>query len=325
MNITDIKNEETKLKNKTIRRTRFVLSICGSACAMMIALQIAFPEILLRLDKNILSIIFGNEILYILLNMALFVIYLVVPFGLAELILRRKRNKSFYVKKESSTPKAPPLYVFGAIGVGYLINFIVNLFFRSWVEGYSSEGFIPTSVAGIILFFIFQSVFPAIIEEWAFRGVILKNLLPYGKKGAIFMSSLFFGIAHTDPPRIIFATAFGIILAICYEKTGSLKIPMLIHFLNNAIATIATVSAVYESLFVLYAILNLLTMVLLLCGAGAIVFYAIVGISKKKYSLNKPFNLGYSLTFGNYVNVSVLNIGILLYLIVFSIYFRMVY
>ncbi len=316
MNIRDLQNEEKKLKKKTIRKARFTVTICASACALVLILQIVFAFTFPSVE---------NEILSILLDMAMFVLYIGVPFGIAELILRIIRKKEFYVKKESSFPKAPPLYVFGAIGAGYLINFIVNLFFRSWVESYDVEFALPTSVVGLILYFIMQSVFPAFLEEFAFRGVILKNLLPYGKKGAIFLSSLFFGIAHIDPPRIIFATIFGMLLAICYEKTRSLKIPILIHFLNNAIATIATISSVHEEMIIITLLLSLLTLALMGCGAIAIAFYAIAGVSKKKYSINKPANLGYRLSFGNYANVSLLNVGVIAYLLIFLVYFCLVF
>ncbi len=316
MNTNDILKEEKALKKKTIKKARFAITVCGFACALMLILQIVcgitFP-------------IVENEIISILVDMIMFVVYLAIPFGLAELILRIIRNKSFYVKKESSFPKAAPLYICGAIGTGYLINLAVNIFFNSWVQSYSFEVALPSTALGLILYFVFQSVFPAIIEEWAFRGIVLKNLLPYGKKGAIFISALFFGIAHIDPPRIIFATIFGIILGMCYEKTGSLKVPMIIHFLNNGIATLGSICANYDALLIINLTLSFLMIGLMGLGIIAIMFYSIAGISKKKYSVNKPFRLGHSLSFGNYARVTVLNLGLVVYLLIFSFYFRLVF
>ncbi len=316
MNITEIRAQEKKLKKKSIRRARFVITICGLACAFMMILQIACGLFFPRVE---------NEALSMLLDMAMFVIYLGVPFGLAELILSIKRNKELYVKRESSTPKFPPLYVAGAIGTGYIVNLIVNLCFGSWVEKYSVESSMPSSGIALFLLFIFQSVFPAILEEFAFRGVILKNILPYNRTAAIIISSLMFGIAHIDPPRIIFASIFGMVLGICYEKTGSLKIPMLIHFVNNAIATISSISAINPFLSIVFAAISYVTLLLLGCGVAAIIIYSILGISKKKYSINKPKISTYRLSFGKCINVSLLNVGIVIYLIVFAFYFSLVF
>ena len=96
----------------------------------------------------------------------------------------------------------------------------------------------PMPESGILLAFeiIMITVLAPIVEEFFFRGVILRRLI---KKtsiwGGILISSLLFGILHAD---IIGAFLFGIITALLVLRTGNLLIPILLHMLNNTLAVI---------------------------------------------------------------------------------------
>jgi membrane protease YdiL (CAAX protease family) len=76
-------------------------------------------------------------------------------------------------------------------------------------------------------------------EELCFRGMLfggLRERLP--RLGAALLSGLIFGGLHAltgitaVPPLIV----FGFILALLYEKTGSIVPGILLHMLNNAAA-----------------------------------------------------------------------------------------
>ena len=255
-------------------------------------------------------------------EIVMYVFYIALPFLIAKLILNFINKPADFIVKRPSVKK-PIFFIFGAIGIGYFVNMVMNLLFAPFMEDFSADlGIQAETPIEVILCFVLYAVLPAILEEWAFRGVLLKNLLPFGKWGAIIISSVLFGIAHVDPPRIIFASIFGALLAICYEHTRSLRIPIIIHFLNNSISVAGTLAPI-ESPFAL--VLSLIIFAIMGVGIGAAIYYCKKGVKKQIVSLNKPYSIGQKLTAGEFVTKAVLNYGMLflipLYAFFFYLYF----
>lgn len=76
-------------------------------------------------------------------------------------------------------------------------------------------------------------------EELFFRGFLFGGLRRRGLAVAAIVSGLAFGLAHVGGSPIGFIVplaALGIILALLYERTGSLYPPIALHALNNSIA-----------------------------------------------------------------------------------------
>jgi len=74
-----------------------------------------------------------------------------------------------------------------------------------------------------------------IIEEFFFRGLVLKNFLKkYSPVIAILLSSLLFGVHHLNFENLIFNISAGILFGILYYKTNSLIIVILAHMIWNA-------------------------------------------------------------------------------------------
>lgn len=92
-----------------------------------------------------------------------------------------------------------------------------------------------TTKGNPIVMLIFIGVFPAIIEELIYRGVIYRYLRKNGTMFAAVMSSLIFGLVHMNFIQLVFAGAMGFVLCLLYEETGRLRYGMLIHFLNNSL------------------------------------------------------------------------------------------
>ena len=321
MNINEVFEHEKKNKKLVEKRARMVAAICVFSLALMFALQLAsaFANSVLASKTTI----FDNSTISLLMDMLFYVLYIVLPFGLAALVFKSyNKNIKIFLPKRSS-PKYGALYIIGAIGTGYIINLSINLLFPSFVEFFRSDVSINVNnPLDVILCVIMTAVLPAILEEWAFRGVLLKNLLPYGRGGAIVISSILFGLAHIDPPRIIFATAFGLILGLCYEYTGSLLVPMTIHFINNAISVMGTLIP-EDSLFVV--ILGMMIFAIIGCGVAAIIVYSINGIKRNKVSFIKQERRGYTLSISKYASRMVLNFAFLPLLAVFAFIFILSY
>lgn len=83
------------------------------------------------------------------------------------------------------------------------------------------------------------SVFAPLFEEWLCRGLVLRGLLQKtGPATAIAVSSLFFAVLHMNPWQALPAFLLGLVFGYVYYKTGSLKLTMLMHCVNNTMAVI---------------------------------------------------------------------------------------
>lgn len=83
------------------------------------------------------------------------------------------------------------------------------------------------------------SIFAPLFEEWLCRGLVLRGLLKkMNPVGAICVSAAFFAILHMNPWQAIPAFILGLLFGYVYYRTGSLKLTMLMHCVNNTVAVI---------------------------------------------------------------------------------------
>ena len=93
----------------------------------------------------------------------------------------------------------------------------------------------PLDVAGILLVL---TIVPALCEEALFRGYIQRLLR--GRLGAswsIGITAVMFAAVHAEPLGFLSRVMLGVGLGLAYERTGSLKLSMLMHAMHN-LATI---------------------------------------------------------------------------------------
>ncbi len=100
---------------------------------------------------------------------------------------------------------------------------------------------IASSFGALPVQFLLIVVCAAISEEVCFRGMLFGGLRRrYGRYGAALLAGMMFGLLHVTtgitavPPLVV----FGFVLALLYEKTGSLWPSILLHGLNNGLALI---------------------------------------------------------------------------------------
>lgn len=123
----------------------------------------------------------------------------------------------------------------------YLNSYFVSIFHYS---DFSSEVLWNHSVSAnyqVILLFFTTAVVPAFVEEFLFRGLVLSQLLPYGRTVAVLASALLFGAMHQNAEQFFYATAAGVVFGIIYVYSGSLWCGVLIHFCNNAYSVLQSV------------------------------------------------------------------------------------
>lgn len=109
-----------------------------------------------------------------------------------------------------------------------LLEWLLNLI------GLSGRGALDTVTGApdTVSMFLYVSLFAPLFEEVLFRGLILRNLLPYGKKFAIMGSAFLFGIFHGNLSQSLFAFVVGLVLGYAAAEY-SLGWAVLLHFINN--------------------------------------------------------------------------------------------
>jgi membrane protease YdiL (CAAX protease family) len=125
-------------------------------------------------------------------------------------------------------------WMFAAIGAYLLFSIVYIAIFGAPHQKDIAENFgaVPVQVLLIV-------IAAPVSEEVCFRGMLfggLRERLP--RLAAALISGLIFGALHVTtgisavPPLIV----FGFVLALLYEKTGSIWPGILLHMLNNSVA-----------------------------------------------------------------------------------------
>lgn len=111
-----------------------------------------------------------------------------------------------------------------------VIEYVLNQFGLTAAVGTE----MATAGSTTISMFLYSSFGAPIGEELLYRGFIMKSLERYGKTFAILISSMLFGLMHTNLTQSLFAMLVGLILG--YVATNySIKWAILLHMLNNCL------------------------------------------------------------------------------------------
>lgn len=163
---------------------------------------------------------------------------------------------------------------FGCLASNYVVS-IVQTIAQSF--GISTEYTAlthPKSDLDVILVIVSTAIVPPLIEELAFRGIILNSLQKYGNTFAIVCSALFFGVMHANPVQIPYAFLCGLFLGYITVASGSLWPAIAVHAISNGLS--ATVDAVtyyhsektaediYTILFIFGIVIGLVSLILYL-------------------------------------------------------------
>lgn len=205
----------------------------------------------------------------LLATIALYLVYLIQAGGLQETASAGQRliNSTLYVtlmgdltaamilylfyrkdqmhRKEgfSGTGKAfvwaPPVIWFSviilAIATGQFLNDLINgLHLNDLFTGYSEVSEQAFSGQPVGLMILVVGIIGPICEELMFRGIVFHRLKDWVKpQVAIVISALLFGIYHGNVVQFFYATCMGVMLAIIYDKTGTLWISIVAHIAAN--------------------------------------------------------------------------------------------
>lgn len=126
-----------------------------------------------------------------------------------------------------------------SIGAAMVLNIIVNLLPLN--DAAYEEVEAALTGPGIVEQLIVVGLVGPIAEELTFRGVIFRRLRDYvGAYWAAILSGVMFGVYHGNLTQGIFATIFGILLALIYEHYGNLKASIAAHMANNIFSCLSS-------------------------------------------------------------------------------------
>lgn len=133
------------------------------------------------------------------------------------------------------------------------------VFFVSWITSlllsFMGEGSVTDVSGNIVTVILTHAVLTSLLEELLFRYVPIAFLSPLSKRGAVWISALFFAFAHCNLYQIPYAFLAGVIFAAADLIFDSIWPSVLIHFLNNLISILWLRNAESATFVIVYIIL----------------------------------------------------------------------
>ncbi len=225
-----VSNEVTKLP--LIKRKEFNPLDSAFACISFIIMQLVF------------DIVYGNlpNVIRQTFVVALLASFLVEAIFILAVLLTTKSRKVEFFNATTLNKKVDFISILVAIGMSLicLVTFtgLTNVFV-SFLEklGYQSNASLSVPNFETYLLYVFLiCICPAIFEDVLFRGCILNGLKKLGTTKAVLISALIFMLMHGGPDQTIHQFVLGIVLGYALVSSGSVWVPITIHFVNNFIA-----------------------------------------------------------------------------------------
>lgn len=225
--------KEKKLSQKRVKRN---FTTIGLFLVIYTLFVMYIPYLLKMYFNEVDSVILHDEFLYYGIYFIIMVIGTVIPFFLLRKFSKIKLKR--IVRKVNATfvDLFVQTIVFFTICIAltYVSNMISNYF---GLEGrlISGIGFAYEEASLNNILYVFMLVFVSpLLEEYAFRGVLLNSLSRYGKVFALYATSIIFALAHNNFAEMIPAFAMGIALGKTALRYKSIQPTIIIHILFNA-------------------------------------------------------------------------------------------
>ena len=130
------------------------------------------------------------------------------------------------------------LYI-GTLMLNGAVNTVTSRFIPDFAERGEAVNNLATSMSPALAI-ITIALLPAVCEEIFCRGFLLTSMKPL--KNSVFVIiavAVSFGLLHLDLYTFLPSALVGALFALITIKTGSLLIPMILHFANNSLSVIA--------------------------------------------------------------------------------------
>ena len=219
--------------------------------------------------------IFKNPDFNYLVNGFFSLMFFSLPFVLVAKSLKTPLNKIVaFGKCKFSKALSATMLGFGVIAVSqyasaYFIVILESLMGEKVVNPMPEYG---TGGASFIINLVCVGLIPAIMEEFAFRGVILGVTRKYTSDGfAIIVNAVLFSMLHGNLNQIPFTLALGFFLAYITVYTGTVVPAMVVHGVNNGLSVVISTLSQTVLPFGMTVVVAVYYGVLLLIGIGGLV------------------------------------------------------
>ena len=250
--------------NKNAHPFKQLLVLVGSHVGMFIPLLLIVFAIILVMMKNssgdissIMDTMDGNMAQLIFIDLAQSVLLFLVPVLIVANVFYRDSKREFYRFDLSSRKWL--LALAGVAAYALMIPFIdwlgvwnshwdVGQLFSQMSEEYDQiiDGIIEKAAnagfIGLLLMVLGLAVMPAIFEELFFRVGMQQLLGKWFKNDhiAVVVTALIFSFMHLDMSGFFVRFVMGLVLGYVFLYSRSIVPNVMLHFLNNAVATIST-------------------------------------------------------------------------------------
>lgn len=205
----------------------FIYSLIVMGCQILISNLIMnfFPQIL------------SNFSLYLIINMA--PIYVI---GFPILIMLGSKQETVRVEKQKLSFGQFIGYLAVSYGVmvigniiGLLITYLIGVIKGSPVQNSILNVMGAGDLWGNILI---VGLCAPIFEELVFRKLLMDRILRFGEGIAVVISGLMFGLFHGNFNQFFYAFFLGMVFAYIYSKTGKIKYCIFLHMIINMGSTL---------------------------------------------------------------------------------------
>jgi len=161
----------------------------------------------------------------------------------------------FAVKKYKGSLKdlgVLPFNLWRGIKIGFFWLIVIKIFTLIYAATASALGLEPppelaeniprlfgTGYTGLIFAVVITVFIAPVAEELVFRGFLYPAFRKrLGMKWAVFLSAVVFALFHPSVWLILPIVLIGVILAILFERLGSLGPPIILHSFNNLLSLV---------------------------------------------------------------------------------------
>lgn len=224
-------------KKLSKRRVKRNFTTIGLVLILYVLLVMYMPYIFnLYMTQSNSSILY-DEILYYGIYFIIIVLGTVIPFFFMRKFCKIKLKKLTRKVNATFIDLFVQTIVFFTICIA--LTYVSNmLILYVGLEGklISSIGFSYDEANLNNYLYLFMLIFVSpLIEEYAFRGVLLNSLSRYGKSFALYASAIIFALAHNSFAEMLPAFAMGVALGKTSIRYKSIQPTIIIHILFNAL------------------------------------------------------------------------------------------
>lgn len=166
-----------------------------------------------------------------------------------------------------------PLFLLGAAFCSFAniaVSYAGQIFQNFGINYDVDYGENPKGIFGFLLTVISTAIVPALVEEFAFRGVIMGMLRHLGDGFAVMTSAVLFGIIHGNFEQMPFAFLVGLALGFIAVKSGSLWTAVAVHSFNNLVSVLMNYLFSDASMLVQNTVYSFFLIITLLLGITAL-------------------------------------------------------